>query len=67
MKLTIGQRIQKCRKSKGLTLPKLAEISGVSKGALSKIENKPSNVCFNTLEKIASGLDLTVAELIQEK
>lgn len=64
-KFTLGQRIRQHRKAKGMTLHELSALSGVSKGALSKLENKPSNAGLETLEKIAKALKTTVSELIK--
>ncbi len=62
----IGAKIRSLRTSKEITLPMLAERAGISKGLLSKIEtDEKSNPSISTLYKIAEGLDLTVADILE--
>jgi transcriptional regulator with XRE-family HTH domain len=49
----IGSNIRKIRKSKRLTLDKLAGKSGISKGYLSKVENSDKSPPVSTLINIA--------------
>ncbi len=62
----IGKRIANLRKLKNLTLPELAEKSGVSKGYISQLENEiivsPS---VDTVKKLADALDVTIADLLE--
>lgn len=59
----LGKRIRELRKSRGLTLIQLSEISGISRAALSKIEREDMSPTYATLRKIAAGFGLTVASL----
>lgn len=55
-------RVKEICKDKGITLADLAERIGVSASALSQSLKKPS---FDTLEKLASSLNVEVAELFE--
>lgn len=62
----IGGRIRALRTEKQITLPDLAQSSGLSKGLLSKLENETdSNPSIETLYKIAEGLDVTLADILE--
>lgn len=63
---TIGEVIKKYREQAGLTISKLAELSGISKGAISKIERgETERPEFNTIKPIAKVLDMPKQELIE--
>lgn len=56
--------IKKYRKEKGLTLKKLAEISGVSSGYLCHLENgSRDNPSTDVMEKIAISLNKSIPEI----
>ena len=63
--IEFGIRLREIRRSKGLTIRKLAEKSGLSANALSLIENGNSSPCLNTLRHISQGLEVPVATLFQ--
>ena len=64
---SIGERIQRGRKAAELSLNALAEVSGVSKGYISQLENGGSaNPSIDTLKKIAVALGLTPQDLLEE-
>jgi transcriptional regulator with XRE-family HTH domain len=54
-------KIQTLRKSRGMTLERLAKMTGLTKGYLSQIENSTKAPPFSTLDKIAYalGVDIT--------
>ncbi|WP_156290100.1 helix-turn-helix domain-containing protein [Oceanobacillus salinisoli] len=61
----IGNKIQKIRKSKGLTLSECAERANISKSYLSNIErNLNDNPTIQVLEKLALVLGVDVSTLI---
>ena len=61
-----GPRIRSLRTEKGMTLPELADCSGLSKGLLSKLENEcDSNPSLSTLHKIAEALEVTLADILE--
>jgi DNA-binding XRE family transcriptional regulator len=62
----LGKRIAKVRRSKGLTIERLAYEIGISKGNLSDIENGKKDPRFTTLWAIAEGLELAISQLLKE-
>lgn len=61
----MGERIRRLRKRKGLTLDRLAELSGASKSYIWELENKnPPRPSAEKLAGIAAALDTTVDALI---
>lgn len=63
----IAKNLIRLRKEKNLSINKLAEISGVSKGILSQIEKQTTNPTINTIWKISSGLNVSYTELMSSK
>src|SRR3954463_5276886 len=62
----VGARIRALRTEKEITLPALAELAGISKGLLFKIEtDADSNPSISTLHKIAESLDVTISVLLE--
>lgn len=54
------------RKLKSLTLPELAERSGVSKGYISQLENEIiASPSIDSVKKIADAMDVTIADLLE--
>lgn len=64
--LRVGERIRAIRSEQRLTLDETSWRSGVSKSALSKIENDRSSPTFEVLEHIAAGLGVTLVSLLSE-
>ncbi len=60
------EQIRKLRKGRGLTLETLAGRSGLTKGYLSRVENRQLSPSINTLVKIAQGLGVPLGELFSE-
>lgn len=61
-----GGRIRTLRSEREWTLDQLAEKAGVSKSLLSKLENlEGSNPSMDTLFKIATALQITIADLLE--
>ena len=61
---TVGQRIARLRKAKGLSQEKLAEKTGVSSQAVSKWENDQSCPDISLLPQLSKLLGVTVDELL---
>lgn len=61
---TIGERIRDIREQKRFTQDRLAEISGISKGFLSDLENDKRNVSSEYILRIASALGASVDYLL---
>lgn len=56
----IGQRVSELRKERGVSIRKLAELSGVNYSNICKIENGKYNVSIDVLSRIVSALECEV-------
>lgn len=61
---TIGDALNRLRKSRSLTLDQLASMTGVSKSMLSKIETGRASPTAMLLGKIAEGLDVSISQFL---
>ena len=61
----IGARVHALRDAMGLSLRDLAERSGVSAPMLSQVERGETSPTLAIAERIASGLDLTLSQLLR--
>jgi transcriptional regulator with XRE-family HTH domain len=61
--MKLGEKLKQLRKEKDLTLDKLAELSGVAKATLSRIENGVTTGNLNTHLKICEALRVNLGEL----
>lgn len=65
MNISAVIRLQMARKK--ISTPKLSELSGVSKGSITRMRSAHNkNITIDTLLRIAPHLDTTVHELIQQ-
>lgn len=64
---SIGQRLAALRARRGLTLERLAEVTGFTKGYLSKIENSRKVPPIGSLARIATALDADIAYFFQTR
>lgn len=63
---TIGERIRRIRKGKGLRQIQVAEIAGITQSALASIENnKTSNIFLEVAKGIAKALEVSFSELFE--
>ncbi|OQY51774.1 MAG: hypothetical protein B6230_04115 [Desulfobacteraceae bacterium 4572_89] len=62
----ICQNIKNLRKSNHLTLDQLAEMTGLTKGYLSKVERSEKAPPYSTLNKIAAALEIEVTSLLKK-
>src|SRR5437762_11975779 len=62
----LGKKIRDLRFRRGLTVQQLAELSGLSKGFISQVENDRTSPSLATLRDLARALDTTVAYLVVE-
>ena len=62
-KLIIGQNIRKWRELKGIKQDFLAFKLGITKGALSNIENNKTDITLHRIENIATCLGLDTMKL----
>jgi transcriptional regulator with XRE-family HTH domain len=65
LNMAIASRIQKLRKARQFSFDQLAQRAGVSKGILVQIEQGRANPSISTLCRVAAGLGVAVAELVQ--
>lgn len=63
----IAENLKKYRKNEGLTLDKVATMTGVSKTMLGQIERLDSTPSISTIWKISNGLKLSFTSLIEEQ
>jgi transcriptional regulator with XRE-family HTH domain len=59
----LASRIKSARLSKGYTLDRVAELSGLAKGLLSKVENFRVTPSLPSIARICEALGLTMSEL----
>ena len=64
--IKIIEKIKTLRKNKDLTLKKIAKKIGLTEGYLSRIENSKTVPPIPTLERIASGLGVSISYLLLE-
>lgn len=60
----LGETIRRARKKKGLTMIELSEMTDLTQGYLSKIENNIKIPKIETLKKIGNILDIPLGELL---
>lgn len=65
LNILIGQRLNRLRKEKNLSLEELSSQTGVSKAMLSQIENGKSNPTVSTLWKISTTLKVSFSFFIE--
>lgn len=63
---SIANKIRELRTTKYLSLEKLAKLSGLTKGYLSRIENSPRPPPIYTLSKISTALGVNVSKLLSD-
>jgi XRE family transcriptional regulator, regulator of sulfur utilization len=63
----LGKNLKSIRNSRGLSLDKVADLTGVSKAMLAQIERGESNPSISIIWKIANGLHLSFTSLIEEQ
>ena len=62
--LNIGQKIQRYRNQRGLSLRGLAEKTGITASMISQIENNSVNPSINTLKTLAETLEMCIRDRI---
>ncbi len=61
----IANHVRNRRQAIGLTVAQLADLTGISKGMLSKIENAQTSPSLATIERLAAALDMPVTSLFR--
>jgi transcriptional regulator with XRE-family HTH domain len=64
--MQLGKKIRDLRFRRGLTVQQLADLSGLSKGFISQVENQRTSPSLATLRDLARALDTSVAYLVLE-
>ncbi len=67
LKRRVGQNLENLRKKRGLSLERLATLSGVSRAMLGQVEAGESAPTISLLWKVARGLDVRFADLLGEE
>ena len=62
----IGTVISLLRKSHGLSQEELAELAGLHRTYISKVEQGNRNITINSLSKISDALQVPLSQLIRE-
>jgi XRE family transcriptional regulator, regulator of sulfur utilization len=65
MTVTVGPRIRALREAGGLSLRDLAERSGVSAPMLSQVERGETSPTLQVADRIATGLELSLSQLLR--
>ena len=64
--MQLGRKIRDLRLRRGLTVQQLADLSNLSKGFISQVENDRTSPSLATLRDLARALDTSVAYLVVE-
>lgn len=64
--MQLGKKIRELRFRRGLTVQQLAELSGLSKGFISQVENERTSPSLATLRDLARALNTSVSYLVVE-
>ncbi len=62
----VGQRIRNYRLAQGLSQEKLAELSGCHPTYIGQLERGEKNATLESIEKVATALDVSLSELFQK-
>lgn len=63
----VGRKIRDLRLRQGLTVQRLADATGLSKGFISQVENNRTSPSLASLHAIANALEVSVAYLVVEE
>ena len=67
LKRRVGENLSRLRKSRGLSLERLAVLAGVSRAMLGQVEAGESAPTISFLWKVARGLDVRFADLLGDE
>jgi transcriptional regulator with XRE-family HTH domain len=65
--IEVGLRIRMIRQRKGLSLRDLAEVSGLSINAISRIERGVNSPTVSSLRRLAEGLGISVVDIFKDE
>lgn len=63
---SMGPRLRQRRHEQGLTLQQVADMTGLTRAFLSRVERKGSSVSLDSLVRICAALGMTVASLFEQ-
>lgn len=63
---TIGQNVKRIRTQRGLSMDQVAELTGVSKSMIARIESGASTPTVTTLWKICNGLKVSFSTMLDD-
>jgi len=63
----IGDKVRKCRKSKGMTLTELAELTGVTASFLSQLERNLIDPSLSTLRKLSKVFEISMSSFLDDE
>lgn len=66
IQVAFGENLKKVRTNTSISQEKLAELAGLHRTYVSSVERGERNVSLETIEKLASALDVTMAELMPD-
>jgi transcriptional regulator with XRE-family HTH domain len=66
IQLAVAERIKEIRKSKGITQDQLADMAGLNRTHLYRLESGKQSMTLRTLKLIADTLDVRVRELVKD-
>ena len=66
IQVAFGENLKKVRTKTSISQEKLAELAGLHRTYVSSVERGERNVSLETIEKLASALDVTMAELMPD-
>lgn len=61
----LGERIKELRNEKGLSQEKFALLVDMDRTYFATVESGKRNISLKNIEKIAKGLDITIAQLFE--
>jgi transcriptional regulator with XRE-family HTH domain len=64
--IIFGNRIRALRKARGLSQESFAELAGLDRSYIGGVERGERNISLNNIQKVASGLSLSIAELFED-
>jgi transcriptional regulator with XRE-family HTH domain len=64
---SLAGKVSALRRAQGISLDRLAELSGISKASLSKVENGKMSLTFAKLQQLSKGLGVAVSELFHDE
>lgn len=65
--MSVGQKLKVIRQKSNITIPQLADMSGLSRGFISQVENDKASLSLESLQRIASSLKIPVSSFLDNE